>query len=616
MSNFENPSVGFNYSTTEKVDWTIQDLIDTWTLTLASLTWVKLQHLKADIDDAKNSYLRIRDDNWKIIWRLKEWEKEEITFLDKKEISTKNWNKVFLKIQTWKTTWWVSADYMKADISNVKAVKKVVSKKVTQKDNSEIITKEEKIEEDNGKIIEPFTPSYKKVEWWIADWDGKYIWKDSEKINIKETENKKTWEEKSDEYLWIERKKDKVDLFTPSYKKVEWWIADWDGKYIWNDIENINDYITIDWEDTSKNTNEENIFIKWKEINISKDFIITIDWTDKLIEKDYIEKMVTFSTEYRIIYFNDWSNPILLSNLNNDWIEFAESEKNNWFEVFDLMDKWIMVFNWKEFISYNWNKIFKSEDIIDRNTIILALEENKEVLLDNKWNNILWTNVTYKNIFSAKNNEFIILKDNDNFSLINRDWSIKTLNWVSEFYNLGYDEESGKYYYDVIWEDNVITSKESDKKDIDHFSQDDLVLGNKIIEKLELSDEYLKKMLNLTEKNINEILNIKSADEFIDNYFLKNKIEGLPINDEMITLFKEKYSEKFNWILKLIKEELDWNKVTKKELAWILGYITKVYLDIFKDIFPNIKLNIDDVLSELWKNREMFNSMIKKGNLQ
>lgn len=106
---FEN----LNYSTISKVDWTIQDLIDAEKIKIEDLTSEKLQNLKVDIYNNK-SYLKLRDEKWKIIWKVVEnW--KELKFLWDKIIH--NW-KYFLHIETsdWKK-WYVSADYVRADIS-------------------------------------------------------------------------------------------------------------------------------------------------------------------------------------------------------------------------------------------------------------------------------------------------------------------------------------------------------------------------------------------------------------------------------------------------------------------------------------------------------------------
>ncbi|MDQ7023902.1 MAG: SH3 domain-containing protein [Candidatus Gracilibacteria bacterium] len=148
MGNFENAN--FNFSTIERVDGTIQDKIDNGKLTIESLTSAKLQHLQADIDDNKGSYLRIRDDNGKVIGKLNE--DKNVEFLDKKEVSTKNGKKVFLKIKTNNATGWVSADYMKADTGKKLVLNK---RKISDGKGGEVVLNGRTIDLENKSLEKP-----------------------------------------------------------------------------------------------------------------------------------------------------------------------------------------------------------------------------------------------------------------------------------------------------------------------------------------------------------------------------------------------------------------------------------------------------------------------------
>lgn len=107
-----------NYSTADKVDGTIQDLIDDWRITIENLTKDKLKTLKVEILDNK-SHLELRDLKWNIIWKLNKW--KDLSFLWGK--IEHNW-KIFLEVENekWKK-WYVSADYVIGDIEDIAPAK-------------------------------------------------------------------------------------------------------------------------------------------------------------------------------------------------------------------------------------------------------------------------------------------------------------------------------------------------------------------------------------------------------------------------------------------------------------------------------------------------------------
>lgn len=114
---FEN----VNYSTSDKINETIQDKIDNQKINIKNITKKNITKLKVDILDSKSS-LKVRDENWNILWRLND--NEEITFNWETLIKNK---KLFLWFNfNWKI-WYISADYVKWDIITP-IIKKDVSK--------------------------------------------------------------------------------------------------------------------------------------------------------------------------------------------------------------------------------------------------------------------------------------------------------------------------------------------------------------------------------------------------------------------------------------------------------------------------------------------------------
>lgn len=101
-----------NFSSADRVNWTVQDLIDNPELKIEikDLTKKNLKKLFVDIENS-SSHLRLRDENWNIIWKVKD--REPLEFLDKKIIKHNGKEKIFLKVKTllWKEGY-LPADYI------------------------------------------------------------------------------------------------------------------------------------------------------------------------------------------------------------------------------------------------------------------------------------------------------------------------------------------------------------------------------------------------------------------------------------------------------------------------------------------------------------------------
>lgn len=163
-----------NYSTANKVDWTIQDLIDSKSLDIKNLTAENLKELKVDIHNEK-SHLNLRDIEWNIIWQLKENQKT-LQFLW--ETISHNW-KLFLKIKTqdWRE-WFVSADYVKGKIE--KTVVAAVKKEIEEK-NKKPKKLNKSLNNDWTVDTETKKPSF-QVVWYTENWKNYIIWEDWEAV--------------------------------------------------------------------------------------------------------------------------------------------------------------------------------------------------------------------------------------------------------------------------------------------------------------------------------------------------------------------------------------------------------------------------------------------------
>ena len=312
MTNFEKPTKEFNYSTIDKVDWTIQDKIDNKILTMSSLTSAKLQHLQADIDDNEKSYLRIRDDNWKVIWKLNE--NKNVTFIDKKEVSTKFWKKVFLKIQTENTTWWVSADYMKADIWSSTVTKKTTKKPIQKKSREK-----ENVEKPHFNYKKP----QRDENWYLLP-----------------REDLKSPEEISD---WYSSTK---ELFTKLNSITETQIEPmFKPHYFWEVNEKTGEKIPtfiivgdVHWEQW--NNKEKSLFkdIEWKKYIIENDesYIPEISAIKILHKKFWIQNIW--------VEWETWKDSISLiwEKLENEWIEYIEMDSEKKYKEAELNEKEIL----------------------------------------------------------------------------------------------------------------------------------------------------------------------------------------------------------------------------------------------------------------------------------
>ncbi|MCP4522947.1 MAG: hypothetical protein GY828_01880 [Candidatus Gracilibacteria bacterium] len=108
---FEN----LNYSTEDMDNESIQDKIDAATITIQKLTKGNLENLRVDIKDSASS-LTMRGKNGDYIGKVQD--NENLTFLgETKTIDHNGVKKLFLKVETNGKIGFVSADYVKGDVS-------------------------------------------------------------------------------------------------------------------------------------------------------------------------------------------------------------------------------------------------------------------------------------------------------------------------------------------------------------------------------------------------------------------------------------------------------------------------------------------------------------------
>jgi len=175
------------YWTEKQIDeLSIQDQIDRKKLEINQLTKENLKKLKVDILHS-NSHLRVRDENWKIIWKLKDNQVVDFNG-EKKVVKYKNTQKVFLWINYKK--WdkivkaFISADYVKGNITKVETSNKTEETiptkqeaKVTPKKTEEVAenwNEEETTTEEAEEIIQTREFVIKRTKRWVImpweDW--------------------------------------------------------------------------------------------------------------------------------------------------------------------------------------------------------------------------------------------------------------------------------------------------------------------------------------------------------------------------------------------------------------------------------------------------------------
>jgi hypothetical protein len=137
----------FDYSTTDKIDWTLQDKIDELHLStkksLKDLSSEVFSNLKTLTVDTLNTRLNVRDIDWVVIWKLNDWSK--ISFLN--DSIEKN-GKIFVKVlQPNGEPGYVSADYVRADAFDYAVTPSIKDNTNKKEENKEVVTKS-KIEKE------------------------------------------------------------------------------------------------------------------------------------------------------------------------------------------------------------------------------------------------------------------------------------------------------------------------------------------------------------------------------------------------------------------------------------------------------------------------------------
>jgi len=196
----EENNTSYNFSTIDEVTWTIWD---DWIKNLEK--WSKL---KVKIKD-KNSHLRLRDSNERIIGKLSYW--KEVTFTwNMKIINRHN----FLEVNVWNKKGWVAADYIEI----------IENKKESITEFKDVV--------DFGEV-EIVKPSFKKVNKTPDFIDVDTLLKEKEqkkaKINNNKSEIQDNWTKDNPRfYNWVEydidgcdREWDSDQVVIPTINKVE-----------------------------------------------------------------------------------------------------------------------------------------------------------------------------------------------------------------------------------------------------------------------------------------------------------------------------------------------------------------------------------------------------------
>jgi len=422
--------------TEEKIDEeSIQDKIDRKKIEINQLTRENLKKLRVDILYSR-SHLRIRDENWKIIWKLKDneivdfnWERKVINYKWKQKvflwINFKKWDKII--------KWFVAADYVKWDIiENKKNIKKEnntpktsLDPKTTPKIQTEV-TKEKDTKTENTKKEEiEIKENYTHNKYTFKDWRLFLIWEDNTEIEINREISKEDLE-KIKKFEKVAILNEVLDIWINQAKKIA-------NSLFWKDYRD-DDEIILKEINNIENYNKELItLLQSPKIDENK--------INTLINKIF-DSIKIAENEEDIIWIDDMQKVkeiILSKDLNKD---------QKLIKIFNLMRYWGLSWNSetvKEKVANHLlaQKEYKNiRDILtNKETLNYIKENNKEELAKLLWNETLAENIIESyNKIKAKQEE----KRAEYRKILDKVNKERTKNWekaisLDDFINLNVD---------------------------------------------------------------------------------------------------------------------------------------------------------------------------------
>ncbi len=428
------------YWTEELIDEeSIQDKIDRKKLEISQLTKANLKKLRVDILHS-NSYLRIRDKNWKIIWKLKDNQVVDFNG-ERKVVKYKNTQKVFLWINYKK--WdkiikgFISADYVKGDIQieskKSKSMESIATKirKLKDKPKEEIWTwnqKETTIESDtkneNSNVFDKKSNNISTIEhlatksntiWYIENGKKYIIWENWEAKLVTIDDYTPEFREALKKYPETLKKVENLNLILTALTK-KWKdksFKEWLDKLV-NDFNYLNLIESVN--KIEKYIKEQYIFINWWDLKEKN-----IDLSNKLQVLNYIrDELDDYTLINNEIINQEFFN--LIKNLSpKEFSKYINEPDSSIIEKIVWKEKAIEITNkvikkQAEFQKY-WNE--SQDEIIEKNVPWfenLSIEKQKHI--KNRLKN------TVKNIFMSSYTKSLIMNEYIEKSMTNEIWYI------------------------------------------------------------------------------------------------------------------------------------------------------------------------------------------------